>query len=191
MKPSETGINKATDLSAYHNFWYSPGAPVLRRLLWYLVNALFINSYWLPASGFKVLLLKFFGAKVGRGVTIKPGVNIKYPWLLEIGDYCWIGEGVWIDNLTRVKIGASACISQGAMLLTGNHNYKRTTFDLMIGEIELEDGVWIGAKAVVCPGITCKSHSVLSVGSVATRDLDPYIIYQGNPAVAIKSRIIS
>jgi putative colanic acid biosynthesis acetyltransferase WcaF len=75
------------------------------------------------------------------------------------------------------------------LLLTGNHNYKTTSFDLTIAEIILEDGVWIGAKSIVCPGITCKTHSVLSVGSVATKTLEAYSIYQGNPAVKIKDRL--
>ncbi|MCK5559754.1 MAG: colanic acid biosynthesis acetyltransferase WcaF, partial [Thermoplasmata archaeon] len=118
------------------------------------------------------------------------GVNIKYPWLLGLGNYTWIGEGVWIDNLTHVEIGSNSCISQGALLLTGNHNYKKTSFDLITGEILLEDGVWIGAKSVVCPNVKCKSHSILSVGSVAINDLEPYGIYQGNPAIKIRDRNI-
>jgi len=76
------------------------------------------------------------------------------------------------------------------MLLTGNHNYKLPSFDLMTGKIVLEEGVWIGAKAVVCPGITCHSHSILTAGSVATKNLDAFGIYQGNPAVKIKERVI-
>jgi putative colanic acid biosynthesis acetyltransferase WcaF len=76
------------------------------------------------------------------------------------------------------------------MLLCGNHNIKKSTFDLLLGEITLEEGVWIGAQAVVCPGVTCKSHSVLTVASIATKDLEPYSIYQGNPAQKIRERII-
>ena len=134
--------------------------------------------------------MRTFGAKIGENVTIKPKVNIKYPWFLKISDNVWIGENVWIDNLTQVTISSNVCISQGAMLLCGNHNYKKSTFDLMLGEIVLEEGVWIGARSVVCPGVTCKSHSVLTVGSVATSDLEAYSIYQGNPARKVKDRII-
>lgn len=119
---------------------------------------------------------------------IKPNVNIKYPWRLQINENAWIGEGVWIDNLAEVSIGANACLSQGAMLLTGNHDYSKPTFDLQTKNITLEEGVWIGAKAVVCPGVTCHSHSVLTVGSVATKDLSAYGIYQGNPAILVKNR---
>lgn len=179
-----------TTLNQYDNAWYQPGKPVFVRLLWYYVNFLFFQSAWLPLSSLKVLLLRLFGASVGQGVTIKPSVNIKYPWRLNIGDYVWIGEHVWIDNLAHVHIGSHVCISQGAMLLTGSHDYKQPTFDLMIGDIVLEDGVWIGAQAVLCPGLTCHSHSVLAVNSVATADMQAYTIYQGNPAIAKRKREI-
>ena len=121
---------------------------------------------------------------------IKPKVNIKYPWLLNIGDYVWIGEEVWIDSLAEVFIGNNACLSQGVMLLTGNHDYTSRTFDLRVGKIVLEEGVWIGAKSVVCPNVTCHSHAVLAVNSVAVKDLEAYGIYQGNPAQWIRERKI-
>jgi putative colanic acid biosynthesis acetyltransferase WcaF len=167
------------------------GAPKLEQLLWYLVNILFFINPLNIFSPLKVSLLKAFGTEVGNGVVIKPSVNIKYPWKLKIGDNSWIGEGVWIDNLAQVVIGNNVCISQGALLLCGNHNYKKETFDLILGNIILEDGVWIGAKAIVCPGVICASHSVLSVGSVATKNTEAFGIYQGNPAQKIGERIIA
>jgi putative colanic acid biosynthesis acetyltransferase WcaF len=177
-----------TDLSKYDNSWYHPGRKVV-CIVWYFVNVLFFASHIIPFSGLKIWLLRLFGAKVGCGVIIKPGVNIKYPWKLVIGDYSWIGEDVWIDNLEEVIIGSNICISQGAMLLTGNHNYKSEAFELIINPITLEEGVWIGAQAVVCPGVSCGSHSILTVGSVACKNLEPYSIYQGNPAVKTRNRI--
>ncbi|MBI4947871.1 MAG: colanic acid biosynthesis acetyltransferase WcaF [Bacteroidetes bacterium] len=178
-----------TDLSKFNNGWYKPGVSFAVRAAWYVVNRVFFISYC-PFSSFKIFLLKLFGAKVGEGLVIKPNINIKFPWRLKIGNHCWVGEGVWIDNLDEVVIGDNCCISQGALLLCGNHNYKKSTFDLMIGKIILEDGVWLGAKSIVCGGVTCKSHAVLSVDSVAVSDLEAYSIYQGNPAVKIKERII-
>lgn len=182
-------MNKS-DLSKYNNSWYDPGAGVIKRLLWYFVNEWFMNCGWQPSSGIRVRLLRLFDAKVGRGVNIKPHVNVKYPWNLTIGDNAWIGEGTWIDNLTQVSIGSNVVLSQGAMLLCGNHNYKRTAFDLIVGEIHIEDGAWVGAQSTVCPGVTMHSHSVLTVGSIATKDCEAYSIYQGNPAVKVKERVI-
>lgn len=129
-----------------------------------------------------------FGASIGSSVVIKPRVTIKYPWKLAVGDHSWIGEQVWIDNLDQVTIGAHVCISQGALLLCGNHDYTKPAFDLITGPIVLEDGVWIGAKASLAPGVTCGSHSVLSMGSVASKDLETWKVYQGNPAVAVRER---
>lgn len=179
-----------TDLSAYNNYPYHPGGSALKRLLWLYVNALLFKTSLLPVSSMKIGLLKLFGAKVGEQVVIKPCVNIKYPWLLTIGSYCWIGENVWIDNLVQVTLGNHVCLSQGALLLTGNHNYKSVSFDLITGPIDLEDGVWICAQATVCPGITIGSHAVLTTGSVAVSNLEANGIYQGNPAVKIRSRNI-
>lgn len=181
---------KATDISHYSVGNYHPKKGILMRGLWFLVNIFFFKSYIFPFYGFKRFLLRLFGANIGKKVIIKPNVNIKYPWLLDIGPYSWIGENSWIDNLVHVNIGAHVCVSQGALLLTGNHNYKKVTFDLMPEEIILEDGVWIGAKSIVCPGIICKSHAVLSVNSVATENLDAYGIYRGNPAIKVRERII-
>lgn len=179
-----------TDLSTYNNAPYHPGGNAFKRLLWFYLNALFLKTSLLPSNRFKVFLLRLFGAKIGKSVTLKPGVNIKYPWHLTIGNNTWIGENVWIDNLVAITIGNNVCISQGAILLTGSHNYKKTSFDLITNSIILEDGVWIGACAIVNSGIIAASHAVLTSGSVAIKNLETYSIYQGNPAVKIRSRII-
>lgn len=177
-------------LANYSNEFFRPGSR-FKVMVWYIFNFFVFNSGFPYPVSFKIFLIKLFNGVAGQNITIKPNVSIKYPWLLSIGDNCWIGENVWIDNLAQVSIGSNVCISQGAMLLTGNHNYKKDTFDLITGEITLEDGVWIGAKSVVCPGVTCFSHSVLAVGSVAVKNLESYSIYQGNPASKIRDRIIS
>lgn len=122
---------------------------------------------------------------------MKPGVSVKYPWHLIIGNQTWVGENVWIDCLVPVTIGNNVCISQGAILLTGSHNYKKTTFDLITSALVLEDGVWIGAGAIVNLGVTAATHSMLTSGSVATRNLEAWSIYQGNPAVKIRDRLMS
>jgi len=176
-------------LNHFNNQWYHPGGNTIIRGLWFCTNILFFKSSFITSATFKCFLLRVFGAKIGKSVVIKPSVNIKYPWRLTVGDYSWIGEDVWIDNLDQVNIGANVCISQGALLLCGNHNYRKETFDLITGPITIEDGAWIGAKTVVCPGVCCKSHSVLSVGSIATKDLEAYSVYQGNPAIKVKNRL--
>ena len=139
-------------------------------------------------SALKCAVLRAFGARVGRDVTIKPQVKITFPWKLAIGDFVWLGEECWLLNLERVVIGNNVCISQRAFLCTGNHNYKSPRFDLIVQPITVEDGAWLGASCWVGPGVTVGSYAVLTACSVAGKSLEPWGIYQGNPAVCIKTR---
>lgn len=167
------------------------GAGKLKQVAWYCINIFFLKNSLVISSGLKVFLLKLFGARVGKGVVIKPSVNIKYPWKLSIGDHSWIGEKVWIDNLSDVIIGSSVTLSQGAMILTGSHDHTKTSFDFISFPVILEDGVWIGARAVVYGGVTARTHAILGIGAVAESNLNPYVIYKGNPAVPVLKRIIT
>lgn len=183
-----TKSKSKTNLSSFDNKEYNPGSKI-KILLWYFVNHLIFKTYWFPVQGLKRFLLRLFGAKLGKGVVLKPGLNIKYPWFLEIGHHCWIGEDVWIDNLTFVTIANDVCLSQGCLLLTGSHNYKKSSFNLIVKPIHLGSGSWIGAKAIVCQGVSVGANSILSVGSVAMSDLEPNYIYKGNPALKIRERV--
>ncbi|RKD12426.1 acyl transferase [Pelobium manganitolerans] len=168
---------------------FNAGASMLKQLLWYFTSALFFRSGLVPVSVILVWILRLFGAKIGKDVRVKPYIHIKFPWKLELGDHSWLAE-CYIENLAPVLIGKHCCVSQNAVLMTGNHDYKSTTFDLITKPIVIEDGAWVGANAVVCPGVTVGSHAVLAVGSVATKDLETYVVYAGHPAVKIRERVI-
>jgi putative colanic acid biosynthesis acetyltransferase WcaF len=183
-------MNKNVNNFNFSNSWYDPGKSFFIIVVWYFINCIIFNSYLFPFNKIKIFLLRLFGSKIGDGIIIKPKVNIKYPWNLTIGNNVWIGESVWIDNLAFISIGNNVTISQGALLISGSHNYKRSSFDLIIGEIILEDGVWLAARSVVSSGVTCRSHSVLTLNSVASQDLDAYGVYRGNPAAKYRERII-
>src|SRR5690348_15285736 len=109
-----------TNLSAFDNSWYNPGRSRLVRAVWLIAGLPLLRSTWIPGSRFRALLLRLFGAHVGDNVVIKPGVRVKYPWRLWVGNNTWIGEDAWIDNLAAVCVGSNVCISQGAYLCTGN-----------------------------------------------------------------------
>ncbi|MCW3849342.1 WcaF family extracellular polysaccharide biosynthesis acetyltransferase [Sphingomonas sp. LB-2] len=179
------------DLGAYRPpADFTRGRPALVELLWILVEAIFVSSF-LPGSWHRRALLSLFGAKIGAKVVLKPGVRVKFPWRLAIGDNSWIGERAWIDNLAPVTIGADCCVSQGAYLCTGSHDWSARGFDLITRPITLEPGAWVAARAVVGPGVTIGRGAVLGLGSVATRDLDAWTVYAGAPALPIKQRAIA
>ena len=182
-------MNKV-QLRAYNNSWYHPGASHAKRLLWMFAGQPCFGSKWIPTSALRVSVLRLFGARVGTGVVIKPGVKVKYPWYLELGDDCWIGEDCWIDNLTHVRIGGNACVSQGAYLCTGNHDWSDPHFGLRIEPIVMGEGSWAGAKSLLMPGTTLGDYAVVGAGSVVKGDVPPAEIHAGNPARRVRVRRI-
>jgi len=178
------------DLSAYSPERLDRGASRVREFLWLLVSLVLFQLCPLKLSALKCWVLRRFGARVGRGVVIKPDVKITFPWKLTLGDHVWLGEECWLLNLAPICIGDHVCISQRAFLCTGNHDYKSPKFELIVEPIRVEQGAWIGAAAFVGPGVTVGSHAVLTAGSVATGDLEPFGVYQGNPAVLVRQRVI-
>ena len=117
-------------LDLYRNPHFPRGATRLTELVWIVLSGLLVAS-WLPGSGWRTFLLRLFGARIGQGVVIKPHVSIKFPWRLIVGNHVWIGERVWIDNLAEVAIGSNSCISQGAYLCTGSHDWSDSRFGLV------------------------------------------------------------
>lgn len=177
------------DLSLFDPSDYNHGASKFKYFLWHLVNTLIFRNGLFASSRLRVSILRAFGAKIGKGVEMnKPNINIKYPWKLSIGNYSWIGENSWIYNMDEIVIGDNVNVSQGVFLLTGNHNYKSKRFEVFTKPIYIKEGVFLGANSVVCPGVICHQFSVLTVNSVATKDLESFGIYTGNPAVKVKDR---
>ena len=160
---------------------------ILVKLIWDFSGKPLFASF-LPGTYWRKFILRIFGAKIGKGGKIKTNVKISEPWNLLIGDHCWIGENVWIDNLALVKIGNRVCISQGAYLCTGNHNYKKDLFNLILKKIVIEDDCWIAAKSIIAPGSILKRGSISFMGSVVSGILVEDGIYKGNPAKLLKSK---
>jgi putative colanic acid biosynthesis acetyltransferase WcaF len=177
-------------LDLYTTQNYTPGAPLWKQLCWYFIGSRLVSSSWLPFSGFKVWVLRCFGAEIGCSVRIKPGVRIKFPWRLTVGDWVWIGERTWIDNLAPVTLESHVCLSQSVYLCTGNHDWSDPRFTLQLGEIYIEGGAWIAARATVGPGVRVGREAVLTLGSVAARSLAPQTVYSGHPAQAVKTRLL-
>ena len=160
---------------------------VFVKLIWDFFGKPLFSSY-LPGTYWRKIILIIFGAEIGKGGKIKTNIRISEPWNLSIGDHCWIGENVWIDNLALVKIGNRVCISQGVYLCTGNHNYKKDLFNLILEKIVIEDDCWIAAKSIIAPGSILKRGSVCCLGAVISGILEKDGIYKGNPAKLLKSK---
>jgi putative colanic acid biosynthesis acetyltransferase WcaF len=178
-------------LANFHNDWYSPGRSRLWQAIWFLFGCPLMKCGVMPFSGFRVSLLRMFGAQVGEGVIIKPGVRVKNPWRLSVGNDCWIGEDCWIDNIGDVIISDDVCVSQGAYLCTGNHDWSDTSFGLIVKPIRLERGSWVGARALIAPGVSLGQCAVAAAGSVVQKSVPAFEIHSGNPAAFVRRRKFS
>jgi putative colanic acid biosynthesis acetyltransferase WcaF len=179
------------NLAAYSLGNFDRGASALREVLWILASFWLFRLCPFKFSALKRAALRLFGARVGRGVVLKPNLRITFPWKLTLGDHVWLGEECWLLNLAPIVIEDHVCVSQRAFLCTGNHNYKSPAFDLIAKPIRVERGAWIGANAFVGPGVTVGAHAVVSAGAVVAKDLPPDGVYRGNPAVWVKRREFS
>jgi putative colanic acid biosynthesis acetyltransferase WcaF len=182
--------NQAVRLDLFDGGAFDRGRPAVIEAFWLLVQWAFISS-WIPGSTHRRFLLRLFGARIGSGVILKPGIRVKFPWRLAIGNQSWIGERVWIDNLAEVTIGAHCCLSQGAYLCTGSHDWSKPAFDLITRPIRIDDGAWIAAGATIGPGVNVGAGAVLLLGSVAVRDLGAGDLHQGVPAARTGRRRIA
>lgn len=175
------------DLSSYQHTYRTGRSPMVCAL-WFFLGLPLLRCSLIPSSKFRGWLLRLFGARIGAGLVIKPGARVKYPWLLHAGNHCWIGEDCWIDNLAVVDLGSNVCVSQGAYLCTGNHDWTDPAFGLMVGPISIRDGAWIGARALIGPGTVVGEGAVVAAGAVATKSVPSYAVYAGNPAVFVGMR---
>ncbi|MEM9313879.1 MAG: WcaF family extracellular polysaccharide biosynthesis acetyltransferase [Pseudomonadota bacterium] len=174
-------------LDRFDNSTFDRGAPWWKEALWLLGGQPLVASF-LPGTAWRRWMLVRFGATIARGVVLKPRLRVKFPWRLKIGEFSWLGEGAWFDNLGQITIGAHCCISQEAYFCTGNHRWDKEGFDLEVGEISVADQAWIGARAVVAPGTQIGKGAVLALGAVAGGVIEGWTIHAGNPARAMKER---
>ncbi|WP_216360333.1 hypothetical protein [Deinococcus indicus] len=133
------------------------------------------------------MALRKFGAKIGKNVIYRQRTRVKYPWKLEIGDNCWIGEGVWLHNQGKLIIGNDVVISQESFITTGSHDTKHS-MDLIVRDVIIESGAWITSRCIVLSGVKIGKNSIITPGSVVNKSTEAGNIYGGNPIKFIKER---
>jgi putative colanic acid biosynthesis acetyltransferase WcaF len=151
-----------------------------------VAEAIFVKNPLQVSAGLRAAVLRLFGARIGRGTLIR-NIRVKYPWNLEVGDRCWIGEGVWFHNQDRLTIGADTVISQETFVTTGSHEVART-MHLKTRPVRIGDGVWLTSRCIVQMGVEIGGNAVVTPGSVVHRSLEGGAVYGGNPAVLLRGR---
>lgn len=161
----------------------------LARLAWSVVWLLLARATPRPLHRWRAMILRAFGARLGRNVHVYPSVRIWAPWNLCLGDDVGVGERAELYSMATITVGARAVISQGAHLCTGTHDYEDPLFQLYARPITVGSHAWICAEAFVGPGVSIGDGAVVGARSVASRDVPAWMVVAGNPARPVKLRI--
>ena len=165
-------------LSEFRNLGQNDVKIKIRYFLWFFLLQPIFNSR-INSNLSRRNILKLMGAKVGRQVVIRSEIKIHFPWNLEIGDNCWIGEEVWFINHEKIKIGSNVCISQRSIICSGGHDYRSASLEYSHKPIEIKDGAWVCLDAKVLPGVTIGECSVVSAGEIARKSVPDYSMLVG------------
>jgi putative colanic acid biosynthesis acetyltransferase WcaF len=160
----------------------------LRRLNWNLCWAILYRTSPRPLHSWRAFLLRLFGAKMGPDCHFYPRSKVWAPWNLICANQVTAGDGVEIYNPAPVTLGSHAILSQEAYLCGATHDYDDPAFPLIAYATTIGAYAWVCARASVAPGVNIGEGAVLGLGSVATRNLDPWTVYAGVPAVKVKER---
>lgn len=158
------------------------------RALWGLVHALLFRFSPRPLHAWRAMLLRCFGARLGRHCHIYPRARIWAPWNLQCGDAAAIADEAELYNPWPISLGSHAIVSQQAYLCSASHDIDDPAFPMTGAPIRIADYAWVCARASVLPGVTLHPGAVLALASVATRDLDAWSLYAGIPARFIRKR---
>jgi putative colanic acid biosynthesis acetyltransferase WcaF len=161
----------------------------LERLCWHIVWSMLAR--WTPPnfSPWRIWLLKLFGAKVDKGAMIAADVKVWLPRNLHLGEYVSIGPGVNCYTMAPISMGPRTIVSQFAHLCAGSHDISDPDFQLIARPITIGADVWIAAEAFLAPGVHVGDGVVLAARGCAFTTLEPWTVYRGNPAVAIRKRV--
>ena len=159
-----------------------------RRFIWGIVYTLFFRFTPRPLHAWRCFLLRLFGAQRGPHCHIYPSARIWAPWNLRCAEQATIAEDVVVYNPAPLSLGSHAIVSQQAYLCGATHDYDSPAFPLISFPSTLGDYSWVCARAVVMPGVNLGEGAILALGAVATRDLEPWMVYGGVPARKLKPR---
>lgn len=179
-----------TDLTKSITPW--PLKVKLKRKAWEIVQATLFR--WSPkrmGAGWRVWLLRCFGAEIGTGCFIMSSAKILQPWRLRLGDGSILGADADIYNFEWIIIGKMSMVSQRTFLCTGSHDYADPHLPLTFQPITIGDEVWIASECFVSPGRTIGNGAVVAARSVVTKDLPEWMICGGHPCKPLKQRVMN
>ena len=158
-----------------------------RRVLW-AVGEYAIRLSPRPCFGWRRMVLRMFGAKVGRAVHCYPSTRFYMPWNVTIGDWAALGEDAFIYSLGKVHIGAKVAVAYRAHICAGTHDFSDPALPLLKPPVVIGDNAWIGTEAFIGPGTTIGEGAIVAARAVVVKDVPALHMVGGNPARQIGLR---
>ena len=182
-EPLDASVSRAIEGGAS----FSLGNRIV-RVIWGIAWLLFARFTPPPLHAWRRLVLRAFGARVGRGARVHASVAIWLPHNLELGELVLIGPGARLYNQGTIKIGAWSVISQRAHLCASTHRIDDPDFQLECRPIVVGERCWVAAEAFVGPGVTMGDGAVLAARGALFENAEEDGIYRGNPAALVRQR---
>lgn len=137
----------------------------------------------------RVCLLRLAGFQIGRGTVmwgapIITGSGDLYT-RLQVGCACWFNVGCFLNLGAEIRIGDHVALGHQVMILTDTHaigDQQRRAGPLEAFPVYIGDGAWIGARAILLPGVTIGAGAVVAAGAVVTKAIAPHTLVGGTPA---------
>lgn len=163
----------------------------LGRLVWNFVYTFLFRPLDLPFfNGYRIAILRLFGAQIGQGCKINARAKIWAPWRLIIGDLVAIGFDAYIYNPGIIKLGSKITISQRSHLCSASHDITKADNPLTVSGIVINDRSWVAADAFIGPGVIIGEGAVVGARAAVFKDVKPWTVVGGNPAKFLKDRVI-
>lgn len=181
---------RTVDLSSFDPSGLDRGRSKWVEILWWITRVLIVQSGVPWPSRVRRSLLVMFGARVGRGVYLRPGLRVHFPWKLTVGDNVWIGENTTILNLENVTIESNAALAHEVYIAAAGHDIRSPTFEYRNEPVIIRSGSWIATRAYIGPGVEIGTGAVVAACACVVADVEPHAIVGGVPARRLATRTI-
>lgn len=165
----------------------------------------FLRGVWRYLHGFRLYLLTLTGyvpshhyrrfvyrtiyrMKIGKRSIIHWQARFFHPAGITIGDYCNIGNNIFMDGREGIQIGNRVATGSEVMIYTLQHDMESPSFGVVGGPVVIDDYVYLGPRSIILPGVRIGYGAVVGAGAVVTKDVPPYAVVGGVPAKFIRER---
>lgn len=163
----------------------------LVRLLWLIVSTVLFRPFGTRFfNPWRIVVLRLFGATIGKNCSVAASVKIWAPWNLVMEDCTLLAHKVICYNVGKVTLRTQSVISQYSHLCAASHDIDSIHHELLVLPIEVKDQAWVAVDAFIGPGVTIGQGAVVGARASVFKDIEPWTVVGGNPATVLRKRVL-